>query len=303
LLLPLLFAGGVQAQQVDFKRVSRSGDELLAYRWVDADKREHLTSFTLTRDAIKEAEESFREFSLAAMWRYLEVDLRNEVEKFGQGTHLNLSRTKDGLHWTIQAPDQKTADLAMQKTKTRLAQDEKTYLTQHLRHRVDDRRIMVDYAAATSALTQPMKAVARALGETPGIEDDDRARINLALGFMQEIPYAVLEDKERRGGDFLPAPAMLAQNRGDCDSKAVTLAAILKTYARSRRMAMVTMPEHAILAVEIPAKQGDWTVQSQGRQYVALEAAGPAMAPIGRVGLRTGKYLQEGREIEIWPLN
>jgi hypothetical protein len=301
--LSLLVAGGAHAQQLDFKRVSRSGDELLSYRWRDADKREYSTAFTLTKEAIGEAETSFREFSLSAMWRYLEIDLRDEVEKFGKGTRLNLSRTRDGLNWTIQAPDQQTADLALKKTKARLAQDEKTYLAQHLRRRVDDRRIMVDYAAATSALQGPMREVARSLGSTPGIANNDRARVALALAFLQEVPYATLEDKERRGGDFLPAPAMLAQNRGDCDSKAVALAAILKTYAPWRKMVMVTMPEHAILAVDLPGEQGDWTVRAQGRQYVALEVAGPAMAPLGQVGSHTAKYLKEGRETEIWPLN
>ena len=71
--------GNACAQQLDFKRVSRSGDELLSYRWRDSDKHEYAANFTLTKDAIKEAETSFREFSLSAMWRYLEVDLRDEV--------------------------------------------------------------------------------------------------------------------------------------------------------------------------------------------------------------------------------
>ena len=299
----VLAAGSAHAQQLDFKRVSRSGDELLSYRWQDSDKREYTTAFTLTKDAIKEAETSFREFSMSAMWRYLEVDLRDEVEKFGKGTHLNLSRTRDGLNWTIQAPDQATADLAMQKTKARFAQEQKAYLTQHLRRRLDDGRIMVDYASATTALQGPVKEVARALGATPGIANDDRARVALALAFLQEIPYATLEDKVRIGGDFLPAPAMLAQNRGDCDSKAVALAAILRSYAPWRKMVMVTMPGHAILAVDLPAQPGEWTVRAQGRQYVALEVAGPAMAPVGQVGSHTAKYLKEGRETEVWPLN
>jgi len=295
--------GTALAQQLDFKRQSRSGDELLAYRWRDADKREYSTAFTLTKDAIQQSETSFREFSMNAMWRYLEIDLRDEVEKFGQGARINLSRTRDGLHWTVQAVDQKTAEILMQKTKDRLAHEEKEYLAGHLRHRVDERRIMVDFAGATSALQGPMAAVARALGATPNMANSDRARVALALGFFQEVPYAVLEDKERHGGDFLPAPALLAQDRGDCDSKAVALAAVLRTYAPSRRLVVVTMPGHAILAVDLPAGPGDWTIRDHGRQYVALEAAWPALAPIGQVSSFTAKYLKEGRETEIWPLN
>ncbi len=294
---------GAKAQQLDFKRVSRSGDELLSYRWRDSEKREYSTAFTLTKQAIQQSETSFREFSLNAMWRYLELDLRDETEKFGQGARINLTRTREGLHWTVQAPDQKAADALMAKTKERLSRSEKEYLSGHLRRRIDGRRIIVDFAGATAALQQPMTAVARALGATPNVDNSDRARIALALAFFQEVPYAVLEDKERRGGDFLPAPALLAQNRGDCDSKAVALAAVLRTYVPGRRLAVVTMPEHAILAIDMPAEPGDWTIRAQGRQYVALEASGPALAPIGRVGPHTAKYLKEGRETEIWPLN
>jgi hypothetical protein len=302
----LVFGGAhvqAQAQQIDFKRVSRSGDELLSYRWRDLDKREYTTAFTLTKAAIAQSETSFRDFTLNTMWRINEADLYDEARKFGQGTRLDLSRTREGLRWTVQASDQATADLLMQKIKARLARSEKEYLAGHLRHRVDSHRIMVDFPAATSALQGPMTAVARALGATPNIADNDRARIALALAFFQEVPYAVLEDKDRRGGDFLPAAALLAQNRGDCDSKAVALAAVLRTYTPWRKFVVVTMPEHAILAVDLPAEPGDQTIRGQARQYVALEAAGPALAPVGRVGGHTAKYLKEGRETEIWPLN
>ncbi len=299
----LAFAGGAHAQQIDFKRQSRSGDEQLAYRWRDLDKREFTTAFTLTKAAIGQSEASFRDFSLNAMWRINEADMRDEAQKFGRGTHLDLASTPTGLRWTVRAADQPTADLVMQKIKRRLAQSENSYLGAHLRRRVDEHRIMVDFAAATLALQGPMTAVARALGATPNVENSDRARIALALAFFQEVPYAVLEDKDRRGGDFLPAPALLAQNRGDCDSKAVALAAVLRTYTPLRRLVVVTMPEHAILAVDLPAEPGDQTIRQQGRQYVALEAAGPALVPVGRVGGHTAKYLKEGRETEIWPLN
>jgi hypothetical protein len=130
------------------------------------------------------------------------------------------------------------------------------------------------------------------------------AKVALALGFFQEIPYATLEDKHRQGGDFLPAPALLAQNRGDCDSKAVALAAVLRTFTRFRKLAVVTMPGHAILAVEMPAQDGDATIRQGGRLYVALEPAGPALASIGKVGSTTAKYIGGlAREIEIWPLD
>jgi hypothetical protein len=299
----LLSGGGAYAQQIDFKRESRSGDEKLAFRWRDLDKREYTTAFTLTKAAIGQSEAAFREFSLNDMWRVLEADLRGEAAKFGRNTQLTVMRTRNGLDWNVRGPDPQASQVLMGKLRERLTRSKKEYLATYLRHPIDDRLIMVDFAAATSALQGPMTAVARALGATPNVYNSDRARIALALAFFQEVPYALLEDKVRQGGDFLPAPALLAQNRGDCDSKAVALAAVLRTYTPSRKLVMVTMPEHAILAADLPAEPGDQTIRAQGRQYVVLEAAGPALVPVGRVGVPTAKFLREGRETEIWPLN
>jgi hypothetical protein len=296
-------ASGAQAQQLDFKRISRSGDELLSYRWRDSERREHNLAFTLTRQAIKEAEASFAEFSLEGMWRIVERDLREEVERFGNGGRIDIRRVSDGLRWTLEARDQSALERLTRRVEERLVRSKQDYLTRHLRRMAGERRILVDFAAATTALQNPLRAVAKALGDLPNVPNEDRARVAVALGFFQEIPYAMLEDKRRQGGDFLSAPALLAQNRGDCDSKAVALAAVLRTFTRFRKLAVVTMPGHAILAVEMPAQPGDTTIRQGGRLYVALEPAGPALAPIGQVSTYSAKYLAGlARDIEIWPL-
>jgi hypothetical protein len=298
----LACATGAEAQQLDFKRVSRSGDELLSYRWRDAERRERQAAFTLTRQAIKEAELSFAEFSIDAMWRLIERDVRDEVERFGDA-RIDIRRTSDGLRWTLNARDTAALERLTRKVEDRVAKSRQDYLARHGRHMVDGRRIMVDFAAATRALQGPLQAVSKALGNVPDVANDDRARVALALGFFQEIPYALLEDKQRQGGDFLPAPALLAQNRGDCDSKAVALAAVLRSFTRFRKLAVVTMPGHAILGVEMPAEPGDKTIRQGGRLYVALEPAGPAVVPVGHVGPTTAKYLAGlAREIELWPV-
>lgn len=294
----------VEAQQLDFKRVSRSGDELLSYRWRDQFKHVHALSFTLTRQAIREAEQAFAEFSLEAMWKTVERDLREEVARFGDGAEIDIRRASDGLHWKVKARDPQALAELNQRIRERVARSKQTYLSRYLRRTSGDTRVLVDFAAATRALQGPLRAVARALGEVPDVPSDERARIALALGFFQEIPYTNLEDKHRQGGDFLPGPALLAQNRGDCDSKAVALAAVLRTFTRTRKLAVVTMPGHAILAVEMPAEPGETTIRQGGRQYVALEPAGPLMAPIGKVSATTAKYLGGlARDIEIWPLD
>ena len=198
------FASGAEAQQLDFKRISRSGDELLSYRWRDDLRKEHSVAFTLTREAIHGAEDSFAQYSGQGMWQVVEQDLRDEVARFGNGARIDIKRTADGVRWTVETRKSDLDDLT-RKVEGRLKRSEQEYLARHLRRLIGERRIIVDFAAATSALQGPLRAVARALGDVPDVPNEDRARVALALGFFQEIPYATLEDKQRRqGGDFLP---------------------------------------------------------------------------------------------------
>ncbi len=300
---PILRSGIAEAQQLDFLRVMRGGDERLSYRWRDLDRREQTTAFTLTRQDIQVAEASFKDFSFDGMWEDIEANLRDETARFGNGAEIDLRLVGDRLSWTVKARDKASQDALVRILNERFQRAQKAYLARHLRQRLDEGRIMIDFAAATRALQEPMRTVAKALGATPGIADDDRARVTLALAFFQQVPYAALGDVARRGGDFLPGPALLAQNRGDCDSKAVALAAVLRTYTPWRKLAIIVMPGHAVLGVDLPARSGEQTVRAQARQYVALEPAGPAMAPVGDVAPQTAKYLAEARAIEIWPLN
>ena len=239
---------------------------------------------------------------MEAMWRTLEGDLVDEVQKFGNGAQIRVTHNLDGLHWSISGPDQRSVDARSRRVAERLDRQQEAYLARYMRRRIGQ-RILIDYAAAAHALQKAMEPVSRSLAAVPGIVDSDRARISLALGFFQQIPYVALEDRQRGGGDFLPAPALLAENRGDCDSKSVALAAVLLTSTPRRKLVMVTMPGHAILAAGLASQAEDWTVRFDGQQYVSLEAAGPAMAAVGQVGPLTARYLKEGSKIEIWPLN
>lgn len=298
----MAFASSAGAQQLDFKRVSRSGDELLSYRWRDYLRQEHSVAFTLTRQAIREAEDSFAQYSLQDMWQVVERDLRDEVARFGNAARITIMRTSDGVHWTVESRPQ-DLDQLTKNVEARLRKSQHDYLARHLRRMVGERRIVVDFAAATNAQQGPLRAVAKALGDLPDVPSEDRGRVQLALSFFQEIPYAILDDAQRQGGDFLPASALLAENRGDCDSKAVALAAVLRSFTRFRKLAVVTMPGHAILGVEMPAEPGDATIRQGGRLYVALETAGPSILPVGRVGPIAAKYLAGlARDVEIWPL-
>jgi len=287
LLAMLLGFGEASAQQLEFKSAIRSGDIRLSYRWRDHGGRE--------------AEASFHDFSLEGMWQAIEAELHDEVQRHGRGVEITFARSSNSLAWSLRARDSAAIETLNRRLVERRLAARTAYLARHLRHQVGD-YVVIDFAAVARVLKEPLRVVARALAEEREAADGDRARIARALAFFQAIPYARLEPSQRHGGDFLSAPALLAQNRGDCDSKSAALGAVLQSSVPSRKLAIVTMPGHAILAVDLPPQPGDRTIRTSGRTLVALEVAGPHLAPVGYVAPATERLLAAG-PIEIWPLN
>jgi hypothetical protein len=117
----------------------------------------------------------------------------------------------------------------------------------------------------------------------------ERAYAERALAFVQAIPYeAVTRDS------FAPPLAVLRDPHADCDEKAVLYAALLRAVAPTLPVAILTMEDHAIVGVGLPAAGGDQTLVIEGQAWVLAEPAGPALHALGVVDGRTRAALAQG---------
>lgn len=91
-------------------------------------------------------------------------------------------------------------------------------------------------------------------------------------------------------------------NRGDCDTKSTAMAAILRNLFPDMKMIMVLVPNHAFLAVAMPKQPGDQYLRFDGTDYVVLEAAGPALTPVGRAYPATKEYIRANKIKDILPV-
>jgi hypothetical protein len=298
-----LRAGPAAAQQLSFERHRAGAYSQYRIRWLDHEQRERDISFALQTAEIDAATRLFREFSLDAMRDYLEAAIRQTAASFTP-VKLEIERRPSAadtisVSYRLSGPPNLLNEAGQQIRQT-LAQARTRYTAAYLR-RIDGNTIWVDYVAAMRRYVRAMWPLAQALLAIAG-GADDRARVALALSFFQAVPYDALTDRVRNGGyDFAPPPNLVDQNRGDCDSKAVALACVLRAVTPGRLSAMATMPGHAILAVDVPWQEGDAWVRRNGRVFIALEAAGPAMAPVGRVSPQTAHFL-DGQRFSVWPL-
>ena len=118
---------------------------------------------------------------------------------------------------------------------------------------------------------------------------------NYLLSWIQSIPYNTMESRiESNGAGFLPPLKVLDRNQGDCDSKVTLMAAIMKRMFPNLRMAIIYIPKHAVLGLNISHLQQDYRVTIDGLDYTIAEPVGPALMPLAEAADSSKRYLESG---------
>lgn len=122
---------------------------------------------------------------------------------------------------------------------------------------------------------------------------DLKKQLDTLLAFIQSIPYNELQTKgQYRGAGFMTPIQVLRNNMGDCDSKATLLAAILLKAKPQLKTAFVYIPEHAFLAIQLPATGDEQTVKIEQQPWLVMDPTGPTIMPVGKVSLNTLRYIK-----------
>ena len=158
-----------------------------------------------------------------------------------------------------------------------------------------DREVTPDYARIAASGAQDLADALPAFADlVQGL--DRRAAIDRLLAFFQAIPYDPLTSRRRSGTDagFALPVALLARNRGDCDTKSVAFASVLHRLMPDIPIAMVLLDGHALLALGLPVRHGDRTIRHQGRDWVLAEPVGPRLVRLGEIGDESKRLLRRG---------
>lgn len=112
-----------------------------------------------------------------------------------------------------------------------------------------------------------------------------RQSIELLLRFLQDYPYGIPPSKvgEKFIAGLMVPPLAFESGWADCDSKSLLLATILSfdPYFKDK-MAMILVPGHALLGIEVPVLPYDETYEYRNRQFVVAEPTGLSRTPFGR---------------------
>lgn len=127
--------------------------------------------------------------------------------------------------------------------------------------------IILDYADIIGATHQFFQQ--RDPGKTQSQMINDR------LNFLQSIQYDALQNNEF---GMLTPIRMLVEKQGDCESKQVYMAGLLKKLYPNRSVYLVLLPdkEHIVAAVEMPEAPDQLAYVKDGKHYLIVDATGPS---------------------------
>jgi len=279
---PGMAAAQARARQISFQRWQADADVVFDYRMLDYAGKELRLGFRLPGRVIDESRRLVSVFTNESLADYVEAALRNYIGRNAPDVTVQIIREPKRLEFVVRGTSQTEVD----KVSASLSREYDRAEGQFLRDNflvAEGRKVFIDYGRIVSYYAPILRPVAHALSSATN-GGGANGRLALALALLQTIPYDALESRDVESGfDFVTPPTLFDTNKGDCDSKAVALAAILRSLIDNARLVMVLLPNHAVLGIDLPARGGEATLSHGGRQYLLLEPAGPAPFPPGKL--------------------
>jgi hypothetical protein len=272
-----------------FSRQEEGARYRLQFGFVDYSGRRHKVSCSIVREAVERASRAFG-FDRAEMAAEISATLQQavdrEIERRGLSRQVQITVLEYG-GWRFEAPKGTPDAAEVQGLETWLRTDY-ARLFAHLQTAAFERRglvlrgqlIRIDHNALARAATRDLDECYDALAASGGAISE-RQFMGLLVAFFQELKYELPPDKIGNRdtlGLWVPA-RVIADGKGDCDSKAVAFAAFWRR--RSSRVIVVEVPEHALVGVEARPGPGERIVRVGNRYYVLCEVAGPRKRPPG----------------------
>lgn len=295
--LGLILAHPAAAGQVAFSAQQQSGSAVFKYRFTDAWRQVWPLSFTLSYSAVEAGYKYWRGFQPEVLTRKVRDALETYAQRYNGKLKIEVVQSGAGFQtrYTVEGLPMKQISAEINRETDRASE---AYLAENFLIRVN-KELMVDYGRMVQIFAGLLSPIAEALSSV--VRGDERQKLMIAMAFIQNIPYDTTPPKRSDFG-FATPPAMLWQNRGDCDTKTVALAAILKTMLPGYPMILIVVPEHALMAIALPAARGDRLYRWNGTTYVLLEPVGPALTPIGQVSPHSASALARNDGVIVLPV-
>ncbi|GGD48597.1 transglutaminase-like domain-containing protein [Lacimicrobium alkaliphilum] len=277
------------AEQVVFAKTQSDTTIQLSYSWLDHDNLPQEIIFDLDKQQVNEQFQKLLTYQphiaqrhvMIAMQKAAQVvdprEARIEVRKVGEELAFEVrSRKRENIeHW-----QKKLQELQQKAFDDYLYDNYYAHFTNHF----GKEGVKPDHIRYARESVVALLPAANALYAKLKDNSQARAYVNMLLSWLQTIPYNPLENRMvSDGSGYLPPAQVLVNNHGDCDSKTVVAAALLRSMLPTVKIAIIYLPNHALLGVQLAHSSKDKTLRLNGNTYILAEPTGPALMPAGQI--------------------
>lgn len=256
-------------------------------RWNDADGEGHRARFELPKRHVRADLEEPLRFEKQEALRYVAGEIRSWAEG-RRGPKITVSVSGGSVQVSAKGKSRDKINAALAEAAEVREQALERYLDEHGFVSVDD-VITPDHLRHVSDYADDLAPLVTALG---GPGEDPRAFAELALGFVQSIPY---EQASKQRDRYRRPLSVLGRNKGDCDSKSTLFLALMHQAWPDLPLAMVYIPGHAFAALGIEPQKGDAKLREDGETWLLVEPVGPRLNRAGEVSRRSRRKARWGR--------
>ncbi|MBO1256680.1 hypothetical protein J3L16_13390 [Alteromonas sp. 5E99-2] len=291
---------GVPNQQLSFNRVEKGQSIKYDYRWYDHNNKLRHITFEIDKQAIAKLPRNQANYKPAL----IQSKIRRDLTRLAKGVdprkaRINLQQIGNDLDVSIRSDNPQLINLLHTEFQNQKQLTYDLYLKQHYFEKFTSSSgangVKADHIRYIQEFTPVFKEIAEQFYELLGDEKSVRNYIDLLLSWAQSIPYSTLTGRgESNGAGFLPPIRLLDANMGDCDSKSVLFAALLRNYLPQAKFQFIILPKHALLGIKTSEQPSDFTVENNGARLVIMEPTGPAPFGFGEAAESSKTMIQRG---------
>jgi hypothetical protein len=279
------------SKQLTFNKTKQNKEVDFNYTWSDHQEQTRDLIFTLPLRQLNSQTHKKFISNLAQQYVYIALhkaarkidpkEARIKIQHQGQDIRIQVTSRSNRLidKW------QRSMDQSQKKAFDQYLQD--NYYSRFRSH-LGQEAVKPDHLRYISENKAALLPIAQAVYDKLPANSETRAYVNLVLSWVQSIPYNALKNRlSSNGAGYLPPLSVVANNQGDCDSKTVLMASLVRTLLPDVSMVMIYLPNHALLGIAIPHRSNEQTLNVNGLEYLLMEPTGPAKVPLGEIANRS----------------
>jgi hypothetical protein len=279
------------AQQLAFNKSKQNKEMHFNYTWSDHQEQTQDITFALPLRQLNRQKHKKFIPDLAQQYVYIELhkaarkidprQARVQIQHRGQDIHIQVTSRSNNLLDKWQRSMNQSQEEA-------LDQYLKDNYYSHFRSHLGQEAVKPDHLRYISENKAALLPIAQAVYDTLPTNSETRAYVNLVLSWVQSIPYNELKNRlTSNGAGYLPPLSVVANNQGDCDSKTVLMASLIRSLLPEVKMTMLFLPNHALLGIVLPFRTNEQTLDINGLDYLLMEPTGPAKIQLGDIASRS----------------